>query len=255
MIESARMNPIRLRLLPLLAAALMVSGCNLIGEDDANVDAMDNNLTATNVQDPALTAALQDQIMVDPRLGQQANGDAIRPPGQPYSAPVPSPNIATNTDPVEGEKLLRAPAPVSGGQCSQCDTAKQAATLGGLAARQKNARTRGCASSLQYGAAWATRLPAGVPLYPRAHVTEAAGTGGSCALRVVSFAASESMQHLLDWYYTRASRAGYTAEHQTDGAQHVLGGTRSRDDAAYVIYFTGRADGGTDVDVIANNGI
>ena len=34
------------------------------------------------------------------------------------------------------------------------------------------------------------------------------------------------MQTMLDWYYTRASKAGYASEHQADGDEHVMGGTR-----------------------------
>ena len=59
---------------------------------------------------------------------------------------------------------------------------------------------------------------------------------------------------MLDWYYTKAVRGGYSAEHQVDGEQHILGGTRERDGGAYVLFMTPRADGGTDIDFVANNG-
>ena len=168
----------------------------------------------------------------------------------------PSDAVAANTDAVDTIGLMKAPAPVAAGQgCTQCAAAREAVTLGGLAARQKNAGASKCAASLQYSAGWAQRLPADLPLYPQARVTEAAGTeGGQCALRVVSFSAAQPMQNLLDWYYTRAVRAGYSSEHQVDGKQHILGGTRARDDGAYVLYMTARADGGTDIDLVANNG-
>jgi hypothetical protein len=55
-------------------------------------------------------------------------------------------------------------------------------------------------------------------------------------------------------YYTKAVRGGYTAEHQVDGDEHILGGTRDRDGGAYVLFVTSRADGGTDIDLVANNG-
>ncbi|HWU95084.1 MAG TPA: hypothetical protein VN029_05770, partial [Sphingomonas sp.] len=103
---------------------------------------------------------------------------------------------------------------------------------------------------------WAQRLPRDLPLYPQARVTEAAGsTAGQCQLRVVSFSASQPMQVMLDWYYTHAIRAGYTGEHQVDGAEHILGGTRDKDGGAYVLFLTSRPDGGTDIDMVANNGI
>jgi hypothetical protein len=209
-----------------------------------------------NTTDPALAAALQGQIMVDPQLGQQANGDAVRPPGQPYSAGVPADNVAANGDKVQDGELMKAPAPVAAGKdCTTCTAERESVTLGGLAARQKDKKTSGCASDLQYSAGWAQRLPADLPLYPQARVVEAAGSeGGACRLRVVSFSAPVNMQGMLDWYYTKAVKAGYSSEHQVDGEQHILGGTRDRDGGAYVLYMTPRADGGTDIDMVANNG-
>ena len=233
-------------LLPLVLVA-----CS--GAPDENADAAN-----ANGVDPALASALQDQIMVDPALGQQANGDSVRPPTQPYSGAVPADGVAANSDPIatDGE-LMRAPAPVQAdANCTQCAAAREAVTLGGLAERQRDGRSSGCAAQLQYSAGWANRLPADLPLYPHARVTEAAGAaGGQCALRVVSFSAPVSMQGMLDWYYTKATKAGYTSEHQVDGDQHILGGTRDRDDGAYVLFMTSRADGGTDIDLVANNGI
>ncbi len=67
------------------------------------------------------------------------------------------------------------------------------------------------------------------------------------------FSTGASIQTVLDWYYGRASAAGYSAEHQANDGQHVLGGTR-RDGAAYVIYLDMRGDGRTEVDIVANNG-
>ena len=133
---------------------------------------------AGNAADPALASALQDQIMVDPQLGRQANSDAVRPPAQPYSGGVPDDAVAANGDKVNMEGLMKAPAPVpSDKNCSQCAAARDSVTLGGLAARQKDKRTSQCAGSLTYSAGWANRLPADLPLFPQARVTEAAGSG------------------------------------------------------------------------------
>jgi len=232
-----------------LLLPLALAGCG--GAGIPNVDE-----SAGNAADPALASALQDQIMVDPQLGRQANGDAVRPPAQPYSGGVPSDAVATNTDKVSTEGLMKAPAPTPAGKdCTQCAAARESVTLGGLAARQKDKRTSQCAGSMQYSASWANRLPADLPLYPQARVTEAAGSeAGPCALRVVSFSSPAAMQAMLDWYYTKAVRAGYTSEHQVDGDQHILGGTRDKDGGAYVFFMTARSDGGTDIDMVANNG-
>lgn len=244
---SRRATGFAVLLLPLALAA-----CG--GGAADNVDALDDSIGG-NSTDPALMGALQDQIMVDPQLAQQSNKDAIRPPGQPYSAPIPSDTVAAAKAamPADGE-LLKAPAPVEG-KCDACDAQDKSVTLAGLAAGQKDRRTADCAAKLNYSAGWAARLPADMPLHPQARVTEAAGAeGGQCGLRVVSFSTPQPLQTMIDWYYTRAVRGGYSAEHQLKDGQHVLGGTRAKDDAAYVVFLSARGDGGTEIDLIANRG-
>lgn len=223
------------------------------GNTQQNVDALDDEI-AGNSADPALMGALQDQIMVDPQLAQQSNKDAIRPPSQPYSAPLPAETVAAAKAamPKAGE-LLKAPAP--SGKSDLVASQEQSITLGALAARQKNPRTAQCARQLNYSASWAARLPAAMPLHPQARIVEAAGAqNANCALRVVTFSTPQPLQTMIDWYYTRAVKGGYTSEHQMKDGQHVLGGTRPRDDSAYVVFLSARADGGTDLDLIASGG-
>jgi hypothetical protein len=242
----------------LLVLPVTLAACGKRSDADRNLDTLDNELVESNgaARDPALMSALHDQIMVDPTLAQQANNDAVRPPAQPYSGAVPPDGIAAapsgaGTGAATSETLKKAPAPAA--SCPQCTAKHESLTLGALAARQKDKRTSNCAGSMRYSARWAGRLPADLPLYPDARVSEAAGSDqGGCAMRAVSFASSAPLQTVLDWYYTRASKAGYSAEHQADGGEHVLGGTRG--DAAFALFLTSRADGGTDVDLLANNG-
>ena len=57
--------------------------------------------------------------------------------------------------------------------------------------------------------AWAAKLPAAFPVYPRGNTQEAAGTDeGQCALRVVSFLTPVALEEVLAFYYTRARAAG-----------------------------------------------
>lgn len=240
-------------------AALTLTACGSANPTDANLDTLDAELTnnadaARPAKDPALMSALQSQIMVDPALAQQANADAVRPADQPYAAPVPADGIAaTGSRQTPAGPLMKTPDAKA--DCPQCAVAQQAVTLGGLAARQKAPGTAACVGGLRYSASWAARMPQDLPIYPRARLIEAAGNDrAGCALRAASFVTDANVQSVLDWYYTRTTGAGYASEHQASDGAHVLGGTRKRDDAAFVLFVSTRDGGGTEVDLIANNG-
>ena len=254
---------IRLRHLAWVCLPLALSACGQ-KKDDSNIDSLDAELTGNtqgNSRDPAMTAALQDQIMVDPALAGQSNNDSLRPPQQPYSGAVPPDSVAPSKTAdnggagATGSSSGGKSAPAPNGNCPQCKVRDDSVTLGALAKRQSDRKTSACAANLQYSTGWVQRLPADIPLYPDARVDEAAGSAnGGCALRVVSFSTGASVKAVIDWYYGRVTGAGYSAEHQADGNQHVLGGTRGRDGGAYVIYVQPRGDGRTEVDLVANNG-
>jgi hypothetical protein len=238
---------------PLLLAPLLAA-CGSNAEAPKTLDTLDRELAAVNTTspaaDPALRSALRDQIMVDPALVQQANGDALRPPPQPQSGMVPPPPPVV--PPRDDTSRRLRPAPPAAATCPQCELARRALTLGALAQSQ-GGRAAGCASAITYSAVWANRLPASVPLYPDARVAEAAGADRpGCALRVVSFSSGTPMQRLLDWYYSRTSEAGYAVQHQADGRMHVLGGTKQG--AAFLLTLTPRGDGGVDADLMADGG-
>ena len=196
--------------------------------------------------DPALTSALEDQIMVDPALTQQKGG-AARPGTAPAQAPIPAVHPAPGGPPQAGAGLVHAPAPKPG-------EARTGMTLGQLARMQAGRQPApGCTAQVEYGLGWAQRLPSALPLYPDAQVAEAAGNRvPGCNLRVVSFTSGAAVGRLVDFYYTNATRAGYDAEHRVSGADHILAG--DRDDAAFYATFHPRKGGGTDVDLVANSG-
>jgi hypothetical protein len=216
-------------------------------QDLASLDAELTGAVAGNQRDPALTAALHDQILVDPALTQSANTNVVRPPSRPDPLSIPIDPVVPHGDGVATATLK--PAPAAKADCPECRKADGALTLGELAARQSKGAAD-CASRVTYSAGWANRLPAGVPLYPDARVREAAGND-ACGLRIVSFASSAPVGRILDWYNTRVTQAGYSAEHQAAGKQHVLGGTRGA--AAYVVYVTPAAGGGSAVDLLVRS--
>jgi hypothetical protein len=213
-----------------IALAVLLAGCGSKKDAAADKDVVGN--ASGDQTDPALTSALEDQIMVDPALSQQKNGASTRPGAVPGQSPVPS------TMPDGGS--------VTGGQ-----------TLGELAQSQSAgkaaAANAACYKSLQYSVAWTQRLPAELPLVRDAQVSEAAGSAKpGCNVRVVSFVSPTPIERLVTFYETSAKRAGFTAERQGTAAERVVGGDKG--DQAFYATFRPRQGGGTEVDLLANHG-
>lgn len=243
----------------LSAAALPLAACGQAAGDEAAVAELDNKLTGQG-SDPAMNTALNDRILVDPDLTDSANVNTVKDSDKPLSGAIPADSGYINDssfEALEGAKLLRAPKPtiVAAEDCKGCGD-QRAVTLGALSADQGVTRGKGtCDAKLQYGATWATRMPAEFPVYPRGRVKEAGGVdGGICDIRVASFTTSAAMQNVVDYYYTRARKSGFSTEYQLRAGEHALGGTRDNDGGAYFITFNAAPGGGTSVDIVANNG-
>jgi hypothetical protein len=213
-----------------LAGLMLLAACN--GGDDNNLAAIDNELIA-NGADPALTSALEDQIMVDPNLVQQSNPNTARPPETPAQSQYPA------------DARPGAGSGAGGARVQQAATA----TSGGRAAPPSAAS---CGAAFDYGAQWANRMPAEFRAYPGGRVTEAAGNdNGGCRMRVVTFTTSDPYNRVLEHYRSVVARGGYSAEHQVRGNDQVLGGTKG--DSAFFLIVT-PAQGGSQVALIVNNG-
>lgn len=222
----------------ILGAALSLAACNQRARD-AELAELDNQIVG-NDADPALTSALQDQILVDPALTQQSNKNAVRPPETPTQAQYPLPAETQ----ARGEAAA-APQP------GRPETRVAAASTGG----PEGSGTAECASALRYGPAWARRLPSGFALYPGARLDEAAGTDRSdCRARIVTFTTGAAPQQVIGWYRSRAAGAGYTAEDQVRGADQILAGANAQSGGAYYLILTPRPGGGSEVALIVNGG-
>jgi len=199
-----------------LGAALALAACNRGGGEDNLAD-------LANDADPAVTSALNDQILVDENLAAQSNRNAARPSPTPAGAPYPAP------DAVPG-KAAGPPAALAG--------------------------PKGCSDArrFDYNMAWANKLAPNFPVYPGGKVTEAAANNsGGCSTRVVTFTTAENWQRVLDWYHTKAVGAGYSSEHQVRDGDHILAGANDRDKGAFYLIVTPRPKG-SEVALIANNG-
>ena len=226
------MMMIRARCLTILAvSSLVLMGCDSAGNDKAELDKLDSKLGGKGNVDPALAAALEDQIMVDPQLASKSNDDSIRAPNEPYSASVPA----------------REAAP--GGPVGQ--------TLGTLAAQQARIakdKFTGCSLDVAYSIQWANRLPIDLPLFPKARVSEAAGSDDQgCNLRVASYTAPAPPRSVVGYYLNLAKRSGYRESVSSDGQGQMVSGWRPSDGAAF--YATLHPAGtGTSVDIVTNRG-
>jgi hypothetical protein len=217
-----------------IAASLALAGC--AGASEQNLAELDNALIANGV-DPALTSALEDQILVDPNLVQQANATSVRPPETPIQAPYPAP-AGAQFHRASGATGAAAQAP-----CTSCGPGGAPAPAAGA-----------CGAAFQYGREWAERLPAAFPPYPGGRVTEAAGSdAGDCRVRVVTFRTADGWERVLDFYRGVASRAGFSAEHQQRGGDQVLGGVDAAGEGAFYLIVT-PIESGSEVALIVNNG-
>lgn len=211
------------RAMLITAALLALAACSRSRDD--NLAAIDNELIA-NGTDPALTSALEDQIMVDPNLVQQSNPNTVRPPEAPVQAQYPAESAP------HGQQAVAA-----SGQTGSAAPAPSIAS---------------CGAPFDYGNQWASRLPAEFPAYPGGHLSEAAGNDhGGCRMRVVSFTTADGYARVIDYYRGLAARAGFSAEQQERGGDQVLGGVNG--ERAYYLIVTPMR-GGSDVALIVNNG-
>ena len=87
-----------------LCCALALVGCSRGSEPTNNLAALDNQLVA-NDTDPAVTSALNDQILVDRNLSAQSNRNAVRTAAGPAQAQYPPDAGKTVAPPCAGAPL------------------------------------------------------------------------------------------------------------------------------------------------------
>jgi hypothetical protein len=202
------------------AGALLLAACGGSAAEN-EVAAIDNEIAKADI-DPAISTAIEDEILVDPTLVQQSNPNGVRHPERPLQAPYPT----------------RA-----GAGANEANGATPAAEVNSP-----------CGVPFQFGAEWAERMPAEFPAYPGGRVSEAAGSDrGECHARVVTFATDHGWQQVLDFYRAAVTRAGYDAEHERKEGDHLLGGTNGSTGAAYLVIVTPEGSG-SKVSLIVGNG-
>lgn len=239
------------------AMALMLSACGVSNDADEETDA---------ARDPAVAGALEDELLVDPDLAESSNqNNALDPQGANSGAvPVTAADAKAAKEAaiaaLGSKGILSAPEPkrATAEDCKGCEDNRSGVTLGAKAQMQRGGKSAAgaCDATLVYDAKWAARMPKEFAVYPKANVKEAAGVeNGKCDLRAVSFTSAASIKDVVDYYFTKAKRGKYSAEYLVrDDGDHMLGGVRKADDAAYVIFLRKLRGGATEVDIVASNG-
>ena len=169
---------------------------------------------AVNETDPAITDAVNDPILADPRLSLQERGAAI---GVPTGV---AENVADQT-------------------------LGQVATI-----RVTETAFAGCNAKIDYAFVWSARLPADLLLPEAAKVTEAAGSDAkACKLRLVRYVTARAVDTVGGFYRDLAKKRGYALT-ETGNA---ISGVRTRDGAAFHVV-TSETKGATTVDFVTNRG-
>lgn len=238
-----------IRLFLLFAAPLlMLSGCG----DDAP------KRKPVADADPALTGALADQIMVDPDLASAnpasagvaiGGGDGALPPenNSPEAVAAAKREALELVGGTGKMKNAPSPRPVAEGESPGAiiTAAARAAQLGPDGAN--------CGEMVDYTMAWAARLPAAFPVYPRGAVQESAGVDkDGCALRAVTFTTPVALEDVVNFYYTRAVAAGFSADRIRQGAEDMLGGAKGG--TSYLVSARKLSSGRTQIDLVTSGG-
>ncbi|MDE2563460.1 MAG: hypothetical protein KGL48_14550 [Sphingomonadales bacterium] len=201
-----------------LCAALALAGCG-----------RSNGPVGPPEFDPAMTAAIEAPIMVDPDLSLMNARFAALSPGGPADGSLPTLDVSDSERlhsraealALAGGELLTLPA-------AQGDAGRVSAISVEIMLSARATRITGradCTSGAGQAMIWGARLPASLPAYPRAHLLVAlGGDAKDCDLRAASFVAVATADDALGFYATLASRAGFTLVLSRDNSNALLEG-------------------------------
>lgn len=231
--------------LPLLAPQLL-GLCLLTACGDAAVP------ETTPLRDPAIMGALSEPLLSDPDMVGASRTATMLAGGGPADGSIP----LFGPDDKEAARARDAAVRLLGGTIAPAPRAEagadtsavaQAATAAAVAAALPFAAK--CAPSLDYSFAWAAKLPAAVPVYPRAHAQEAGGSDtAGCRLRVVNFRTPVAVSDVIDFYHTSAARAGLVPRVSKAGKDKVVSGGKGA--LSFAVHARRTADGLTEVDLV-----
>lgn len=207
---------------------------------------------ATPLRDPAIMGALSEPLLSDidlvgaSRNATMLSGGGLAEGGVPLFGPD---DKEADRARAEAARLLGGavpPAPAPNGAAPQSPLGRAATAAAVAAAVPFAAR---CAPSLDYSFAWAARLPAALPVYPRAHAQEAGGSDADgCRLRVVNFRTPVAVAEVVGFYHASAARAGLAPRVAKAGEDQVVRGAKGG--LSFAVHARATGDGMTEVDLV-----
>lgn len=230
------------RLLPLLALWLLASCSQSVPTEPPSP------------RDPAIMAALSEPLLSDPDLVGASGTAGLLTGGGPPEGGVPlfGPDEAEAARArAEALDIIGGAMPPAPGAMQRLDRSPLARAATAAAVAQALPFAARCAPSLGYSFVWAARLPAAIPVYPRAHAQEAGGSdAGGCKLRVVNFRTPVSPNDVIAFYHAAADRAGLSPRIAIAGPDQVVSGAGGG--LSFAVYVRSRADGMTEADLVTN---
>ncbi|WP_120717519.1 hypothetical protein [Tsuneonella amylolytica] len=184
----------------MLALVLALAGCN---SEDAPEPA--------RPRDPQVAQALNDPLMTDPDLSARNEGGAALTVDSDFSLPViPATPEEIARAKVEAQTILggstmlvvpSAPVATTDPLPADADAPSRLAVLVG--------NTGACRSTLAKSAIWAARMPAAMPIYPRGHTVDAAGSDdAACRVRTAAFTTPVPRADVMAFYLARTQAIG-----------------------------------------------
>jgi len=168
-----------------------------------------------------LQQALYDQLMVDPDLAFQNEGNAALTIGFDRSIPP----IATSPELVTAIRDKARMALLDGGIIpslpdprEDAEAKNYSSAVSALHMAQLVSFAQPCAENVLYSTIWAARLPDYAAIVPRGSVMEALGKDeGDCRLRAVSYRTQLPPEDVAQFYYTLATRAQLAPRYYLSG--------------------------------------
>ena len=239
------MTAIRMLTLGLACAGLFaLGGCGSQGGDEE----------AGKADQGGLALALAAPMMVDPALTTRNPAEAAIGGGAPPIMVLPPFSRGVDlaaTAKAEAEKLSGGSIPAAPFGEGDIDAVLRDAVTAAQRANAIKGPGKDCGAKADYALAWSLQLPQVMPIYPRGHLLEAAGTNkDGCRLRIVRFVSPVEAGALIDFYHTRGSSAGFAMRHRSDETADQLTGSKGA--AQFALQARRRGDGLTEADIVTN---